>query len=79
MQAAPEMAERSSLPVKGAFVVQFRAETDSEQGPFAGRVEHVASGQAAPFHSPEELLAFMARLRRGGLRKTRKTDAPARC
>ncbi len=51
--------------------MQFRAETDSAQGPFAGRVEHVASGQPALFHSPEELLAFMARVRSEGLAEDR--------
>jgi len=45
-----------------AFVVQFRAETAVEQGRFAGRVEHVVSGQAAQFQSLEELLAFIARV-----------------
>jgi len=51
---------KPSLPVQRAFVVQFRTETDVERGRFAGRVEHVVSGQATPFHSLEELLAFMA-------------------
>ena len=43
-----------------AVVVQFRVGTDVAQGPCAGRVEHVVSGQATPFASVEELLAFMA-------------------
>jgi hypothetical protein len=44
-------------------VVQFREETDVVgQGRFAGRVEHVVSGQATHFHSLEELLAFIARV-----------------
>jgi len=45
-----------------AFVVQFRTETDLGRGCCAGRVEHVVSGQATPFASLEELLAFMARV-----------------
>ncbi len=53
---------KPSLPVRRAFVVQFRTETDVEQGRFAGRVEHVVSGQAMPFHSLEELLAFFAQV-----------------
>ena len=43
-------------------MVQFRAETEVEQGRFAGRVEHVVSGQTTHFSSLEELLAFMARV-----------------
>ena len=49
---------KPSLPVRRAFVVQFRAEADMEQQRFVGRVEHVVSGQATLFHSLEELLAF---------------------
>jgi len=45
-----------------AFVVQFRVETDLAQGRCTGRVEHVVSGQAAPFQSLEELLAFLTRV-----------------
>ena len=44
----------------GAFVIQFRPETDIEAGRFEGRVEHVATCKAARFHSLEELLAFIA-------------------
>src|SRR5262249_15385059 len=43
-----------------AFVVQFRA--GAEPNHFAGRVEHMTSGQAARFSSPEELLAFLTRV-----------------
>jgi hypothetical protein len=46
----------------GAFVVQFRTNTDFEQGPVEGRVEHVASGRTAHFTSIEELLETFARL-----------------
>ena len=55
-----DSAEKPSLPVQRAFVVQFRTETDVERGRFAGRVEHVVSGQTTSFHSLEELLSFMA-------------------
>ncbi len=55
-----DSAGKPSLPVQRAFVVQFRAEADVERGRFAGRVEHVVTGQASLFHSLEELLAFMA-------------------
>ena len=58
----PQSAGQAILSPHWAFVVQFRAETDVEQGRFVGRVEHVVSGQATHFHSLEELLAFMARV-----------------
>jgi hypothetical protein len=45
-----------------AFVVQFREETEAARQCLTGRVEHMVSGQAARFHSPEELLAFFARI-----------------
>jgi len=57
-----DSGEKPSLPVRRAFVVQFRAEADVEQGKFVGRVEHVVSGKATRFHSLEELLAFFARV-----------------
>jgi hypothetical protein len=53
---------KPSLPVQRAFVVQFRAEADVERGRFEGRVEHVVTSQATPFHSLDELLAFFTRV-----------------
>ena len=50
------------LPAQRAFLVQVHAEADVAQTRLAGRVEHVVSGQATHFASPEELLAFMARV-----------------
>jgi hypothetical protein len=50
------------LPAQRAFLVQVHAEAEVAQGRLAGRVEHVVSGQATHFASPEELLAFMARV-----------------
>ena len=50
------------LPAQRAFLLQVHAETDVAQGRLAGRVEHVVSGQATHFASPEELLAFVARV-----------------
>src|SRR5207245_2181743 len=58
----PAPAVPSPLSPHWAFVVQFRLGADVAQGPCAGRVEHVVSGQAAHFQSVEELLAFMARV-----------------
>lgn len=48
-----------SLSPSRAFVVQLRGRS----GAFAGRVEHMASGEAAHFESAEELFAFLGRLR----------------
>jgi hypothetical protein len=45
-----------------AFVVQFREEPEAARERFTGRVEHMVSGRAARFHSPEELLAFFAQV-----------------
>ena len=49
---------------KAAFVIQFRPETDIESGQFEGRVEHIASYNAARFHSLDELLTFIANMLR---------------
>ena len=46
----------------GAFVIQFRKESDIEAGRFEGRIEHMASYEATRFHSLDELLAFIARV-----------------
>ena len=59
---APVTQEEPALTARRAFVVQFRAETDIEQGRVEGRVEHVVPGQATHFQSLEELLAFLARM-----------------
>ena len=45
-----------------AFVIQFRPETDVEAGRLEGKVEHVASYEAARFSSLEELLSFIAKM-----------------
>ncbi len=50
------------LPAQRAFLVQVHAEAEVAQGRLAGRVEHVVSGQATHFASPEELLAFVVRV-----------------
>ncbi|MCI0392061.1 MAG: hypothetical protein MOB07_25280 [Acidobacteria bacterium] len=47
---------------QGAFVIQFRPETDIAAGRYKGRVEHVASYEATHFHSLDELLAFVTRM-----------------
>jgi len=43
-------------------VVQFRAPPTDAAPAYAGRVEHLESGQVARFQSLEELLAFMIRV-----------------
>jgi hypothetical protein len=48
-----------ALPAWKAFVVQFTLETGVEPGKFAGRVEHLSSGQRACFDSSRGLLAFV--------------------
>ena len=48
------------LPANRAFVVQFRPAEPDGSPTFAGRVEYLASGEAARFHSLEELPAFMS-------------------
>jgi len=54
--------QQPSLPANRAFVVQFHADAQPEQGQFRGRVEHLVSYQSAHFASVEELTAFMVRV-----------------
>jgi hypothetical protein len=54
--------DESPLSPYRAFVVQLRANADVERGKWAGRVEHVTSGQATRFQSLEQLLAFVTRV-----------------
>jgi hypothetical protein len=51
-----------SLPTNRAFVVQFRPPPTDAAPAYAGRVEHLESGQVARFQSLEELLAFIIRV-----------------
>jgi hypothetical protein len=44
------------------FVVQFRGPTEPGSARFAGRAEHVMSGQNAGFKTPEELVDFFGRV-----------------
>jgi hypothetical protein len=48
----------------GAFVLQFRAGTDIAADRFEGRVEHIASGRQARFHSLADLRTFLDRVLR---------------
>lgn len=60
--AAPEPVEEAMLSPYRAFVVQFREAIQTAPEHFAGRVEHMISGQAVRFYSPEELTAFLRRM-----------------
>jgi hypothetical protein len=48
-----------SLPSNRAFVVQFRLPSADRPVLWEGRVEHVVSGQAQRFQSPEQLWTFI--------------------
>jgi len=52
----------SAFSVHRAFVVQFRAESDVDQGKIVGRIEHLASRQRAPFQSWLEMQMFIAQI-----------------
>ena len=55
-------SSQPSLPSNRVFVVQFRRHSPGAPADYAGRVEHLVSGEVARFHSLEELLAFMLRV-----------------
>jgi hypothetical protein len=65
-----------SLPSNRAFVVQFRAQLTDPALSWEGRVEHLNSGQVLRFHSPEELLAFFARVLTEGLESISAQGSP---
>ena len=44
------------------FVVQFRDPAEPGSARFAGRAEHVMSGQNTGFETPEELVDFFGRI-----------------
>jgi len=45
------------LPADRAFVLQFKPTVENGGCSYAGRVEHIASGQVEKFYSTEELCA----------------------
>ena len=54
------MSEKDvSLPTNRAFVIQLRASSGETEVSHRGRVEHLASGQAAHFADQGELWAFV--------------------
>ena len=56
------VSEMEDWQSRAAFVIQFRPGTDISAGRLEGKVEHIASYEAARFHSLDELLAFIARV-----------------
>lgn len=60
--APAEPQDEPTLSPRLGFVVQFRVGVGQEPEYFAGRVEHMVSGQTARFQSPEELTAFLRRM-----------------
>jgi hypothetical protein len=54
-------ASAKSLPNR-VFVVQFRDRTEPRSARFAGRAEHVMSGETTNFETPEELVNFFERV-----------------
>jgi hypothetical protein len=63
-QKFPTPEPEKPLSPARAFVVQFREQADSANQHFSGRAEHMTSGDAVRFQSPEELLAFFAEVLR---------------
>lgn len=61
--APPDRSDRTLFPVDHAFVVALRCDSDVEGGHWAGRIEHMSSGQVGNFGSMAEL----ARVVRGFL------------
>ena len=58
----PSAENPRSLPAARVFVVQVYAEVAVAQGQWAGRVEHVRSGQATHFDTVVDFLTFVARV-----------------
>ena len=58
----PPAATDRPFPAHRAFVVQVSATADIAQGHWAGRVEHVISGEVMHFQALDDLLGFMARV-----------------
>jgi hypothetical protein len=70
--AQPAAAAEGLLSPELAFVVQFRTAAARVPPRFAGRIEHMASGQTVRFASAAELVAWLeaALTRRGSTPNT---------
>jgi hypothetical protein len=71
-RATTTEATRPTLPPSRAFVVQVHADAEPARGVLVGRVEHLASGSAARFSTPEELVSFINET----IHNTRKENHP---
>ena len=56
----------STLRPQGAFVVQFHADAEVGERRISGRIDHLMSGDSAPFDSLEMMLAFVAKHKGAG-------------
>ena len=61
-QPVSRQSDITQLPRSQAFVVQLSTDTDVGQLRYAGRIEHVMSGQTRRFGSWEELLSFISQV-----------------
>jgi hypothetical protein len=69
-QADDRVRGEPALIPEGVFVIQLRSDSAFPRRRLRGRVEHVMSGQSAPFTSLATLLAFMARHAATGMAPT---------
>ena len=58
-ESTADSAATNALPSSRAFVVQFTAAPDVPQRRIAGRIEHIATGQALHFQNLQQLIAFV--------------------
>ncbi len=56
----PDRSPKNSLDL--VFVVQFHDPTEPRPARFAGRAEHLMSGESTGFETPEELVDFFRRV-----------------
>ena len=59
MKQTPEV--ETKLRPEDAFVVQLHSDAAVNEQRVSGRIEHVMSGDSAPFTSIEAMLGFMAK------------------
>jgi hypothetical protein len=69
-------ADAPELPTGKAFIVQLSRETGPTLQPFAGRVEHLATGRRARFASFEDFQAAMIRLLAEAKQRRGQTPGP---
>jgi hypothetical protein len=67
----PPIAPEAVAPLspQRAFLVQFRLGAGHDPAHFDGQVEHLVSGDTARFHTPADLLGFIARVLGGAARE----------